>query len=33
MADTYCSDCKKNTEVVHDHAAGDTVCSECGLVL
>nr|GMD92615.1 transcription initiation factor IIB-2-like [Ipomoea batatas] len=33
MADSYCSDCKKNTEVVFDHAAGDTVCSECGLVL
>ncbi|KAK4378011.1 hypothetical protein RND71_004307 [Anisodus tanguticus] len=31
--DTYCSDCKRNTEVVFDHAAGDTVCSECGLVL
>lgn len=33
MADAYCSDCKKNTEVVFDHSAGDTVCSECGLVL
>ncbi|CAI9099874.1 OLC1v1036756C2 [Oldenlandia corymbosa var. corymbosa] len=33
MGDTYCSDCKRNTEVVFDHAAGDTVCSECGLVL
>ncbi|KAK6151308.1 hypothetical protein DH2020_013943 [Rehmannia glutinosa] len=33
MSDTYCSDCKRNTEVVFDHAAGDTVCSECGLVL
>ncbi|XP_041999498.1 transcription initiation factor IIB-2-like [Salvia splendens] len=33
MSDTYCPDCKKNTEVVCDHAAGDTVCSECGLVL
>ncbi|PIA48364.1 hypothetical protein AQUCO_01400758v1 [Aquilegia coerulea] len=31
--DSYCSDCKKNTEVVFDHSAGDTVCSECGLVL
>ncbi|KAL0359552.1 UNVERIFIED_CONTAM: Transcription initiation factor IIB [Sesamum angustifolium] len=31
--DSYCSDCKRNTEVVFDHAAGDTVCSECGLVL
>ncbi|KAK2966738.1 hypothetical protein RJ640_001062 [Escallonia rubra] len=33
MADAYCSDCKRNTEVVFDHSAGDTVCSECGLVL
>lgn len=33
MADAYCSDCKKSTEVVFDHSAGDTVCSECGLVL
>lgn len=33
MVDTYCSDCKKNTEIVVDYSAGDTVCSECGLVL
>ncbi|KAJ0043789.1 hypothetical protein Pint_17850 [Pistacia integerrima] len=33
MSDAYCSDCKKSTEVVFDHSAGDTVCSECGLVL
>ncbi|XP_047253371.1 transcription initiation factor IIB-2 isoform X1 [Capsicum annuum] len=33
MGDTYCSDCKRNTEVVSDYAAGDTICSECGLVL
>ncbi|KAJ3692779.1 hypothetical protein LUZ60_011874 [Juncus effusus] len=33
MSFEYCSDCKKPTEVVFDHAAGDTVCSECGLVL
>ncbi|XP_050223772.1 transcription initiation factor IIB-2-like [Mercurialis annua] len=33
MADSYCSDCKKLTEVVFDHSAGDTICSECGLVL
>ncbi|KAL6337192.1 hypothetical protein AAG906_036506 [Vitis piasezkii] len=33
MADAFCTDCKKNTEVVFDHSAGDTVCSECGLVL
>lgn len=31
--DAYCSDCKKSTEVVFDHSAGDMVCSECGLVL
>nr|CAD1830502.1 unnamed protein product [Ananas comosus var. bracteatus] len=33
MGDAYCPDCKKATEVVFDHSAGDTVCSECGLVL
>ncbi|MCL7044820.1 hypothetical protein MKW94_026530 [Papaver nudicaule] len=33
MGDAYCSDCKRSTEVVFDHSAGDTVCSECGLVL
>ncbi|KAF3794687.1 Transcription initiation factor IIB [Nymphaea thermarum] len=33
MAEPYCRDCKKHTEVVFDHSAGDTVCSECGLVL
>jgi len=33
MADSYCPDCRRTTEVVLDHAAGDTVCSECGLVL
>ncbi|XP_075491790.1 transcription initiation factor IIB isoform X1 [Primulina tabacum] len=33
MADAYCPDCKRATEVVFDHSAGDTVCSECGLVL
>lgn len=33
MADSYCSDCKRATEVVLDHSAGDMVCSECGLVL
>ncbi|XP_058224907.1 transcription initiation factor IIB-2-like [Rhododendron vialii] len=33
MSDVYCSDCKRATEVVFDHSAGDTVCSECGLVL
>ncbi|CAN6444080.1 unnamed protein product [Victoria cruziana] len=33
MSEPYCRDCKKHTEVVFDHSAGDTVCSECGLVL
>ncbi|KAI3946604.1 hypothetical protein MKX01_014462 [Papaver californicum] len=33
MEETYCSDCKRFTEVVSDHSAGDTICSECGLVL
>uniref|UniRef100_A0A7N0VGF5 Cyclin-like domain-containing protein n=1 Tax=Kalanchoe fedtschenkoi TaxID=63787 RepID=A0A7N0VGF5_KALFE len=32
-ADAFGSDCKKNTEVVFDHSAGDTFCSECGIVL
>ncbi|KAJ0866615.1 putative transcription factor TFIIB, Zinc finger, TFIIB-type [Helianthus annuus] len=31
--DAYCSDCRKSTKMVFDHSAGDTVCSECGLVL
>lgn len=33
MADTYCPDCKRQAEVVFDHSAGDTICSECGLIL
>ncbi|KAL5747342.1 hypothetical protein ACOSP7_024339 [Xanthoceras sorbifolium] len=33
MADTFCPDCKRQAEVVFDHSAGDTICSECGLVL
>ncbi|KAI3952937.1 hypothetical protein MKX01_028629 [Papaver californicum] len=33
MEETFCSDCKRFTEVVSDHSAGDTICSECGLVL
>ncbi|KAL3841274.1 hypothetical protein ACJIZ3_025865 [Penstemon smallii] len=32
-SDSYCTDCKRYTEVVFDRSAGDTVCSECGLVL
>nr|GEV06965.1 transcription initiation factor IIB-2 [Tanacetum cinerariifolium] len=33
MSEAYCLDCKCDTEVVLDHSAGDTICSECGLVL
>ncbi|KAK9278943.1 hypothetical protein L1049_028525 [Liquidambar formosana] len=33
MADSFCPECKRNTEVVFDHSTGDTICSECGLVL
>ncbi|KAE8037198.1 hypothetical protein FH972_009808 [Carpinus fangiana] len=33
MGDSFCPECKLATEVVFDHSAGDTVCSECGLVL
>ncbi|XP_073314564.1 transcription initiation factor IIB-2-like [Primulina huaijiensis] len=33
MADTYCPDWKRATEVVFDHSTADTVCSESGLVL
>ncbi|CAD6218377.1 unnamed protein product [Miscanthus lutarioriparius] len=33
MSDSFCPDCKKQTEVAFDHSAGDMVCTECGLVL
>nr|GEV33201.1 transcription initiation factor IIB-2 [Tanacetum cinerariifolium] len=33
MSDAYCLNYKRNTEVVLEHSAGDTICSECGLVL
>ncbi|KAG2617783.1 hypothetical protein PVAP13_3NG183648 [Panicum virgatum] len=35
MADEllHCPDCHRATEVVLDHATGDTVCTECALVL
>ncbi|KEH33482.1 putative transcription factor TFIIB [Medicago truncatula] len=33
MSDAFCSDCKRATDVVFDHSAGNAVCSECGLVL
>ncbi|KAL6620625.1 hypothetical protein ACP70R_035764 [Stipagrostis hirtigluma subsp. patula] len=29
----YCPDCHRATEVVLDHATGDTICTECALVL
>ena len=29
----YCPDCHRATEVVLDHSTGDTVCTECALVL
>ncbi|KAE9605048.1 putative transcription factor TFIIB [Lupinus albus] len=33
MEDQYCSECKTYTSIVYDHCAGDTICSQCGLVL
>lgn len=33
MSDLFCPDCKRSTEVIFDHSAGDTVCFDCGLVL
>ncbi|KAF6175211.1 hypothetical protein GIB67_015897 [Kingdonia uniflora] len=33
MDEEYCIECKKNTQVIFDHAAGDCICFECGLVL
>ncbi|KAL5724762.1 hypothetical protein ACHQM5_007982 [Ranunculus cassubicifolius] len=33
MADMYCPECRRRTHVNLDHAAGDTICVECGLVL
>ncbi|THG13245.1 hypothetical protein TEA_009172 [Camellia sinensis var. sinensis] len=33
MGNVYCLDCKRAMEVVFDHSAEDTVCSECGLIL
>uniref|UniRef100_A0ACD5TE97 Uncharacterized protein n=1 Tax=Avena sativa TaxID=4498 RepID=A0ACD5TE97_AVESA len=29
----YCPDCHRATEVVLDHTTGDTICTECALVL
>ncbi|KAL6181549.1 hypothetical protein ACLB2K_048204 [Fragaria x ananassa] len=33
MSDTFCQVCKCFTEVVSDHASGDTSCSECGTLV
>lgn len=33
MTDGFCTDCKAYTPIVFDHTTGDTICSECGLVL
>lgn len=33
MSNLVCRECKRQTELVHDHAAGDLICSECGLVV
>jgi transcription initiation factor TFIIB len=32
-AEHFCPDCRRATEVVLDHATGDTICTECALVL
>ncbi|XP_034208392.1 transcription initiation factor IIB-like [Prunus dulcis] len=29
----FCSDCKTYTDVVLDHRSGDTICTQCGLIL
>ncbi|EMS60703.1 Transcription initiation factor IIB [Triticum urartu] len=29
----YCPECRRATEVVLDHGTGDTICTECALVL
>ncbi|KAL6131194.1 hypothetical protein ACLB2K_069570 [Fragaria x ananassa] len=31
--DQYCKDCNRTTLTILDHRQGDTICSECGLVL
>ncbi|KAK2643492.1 hypothetical protein Ddye_025255 [Dipteronia dyeriana] len=31
--DSYCLECKQATEIVVDNMLGDTICTECGLVL
>eukprot|EP00850_Spirogloea_muscicola_P007233 SM000036S13277 [mRNA] locus=s36:376827:379170:+ [translate_table: standard] len=33
MSAQFCPECQRATAIVHDHAAGDLVCAECGLVL
>ncbi|KAJ4803877.1 Transcription initiation factor IIB [Rhynchospora pubera] len=32
-SDLYCFECRRETVIIVDHAAGDAICSECGLVL
>ncbi|EFJ38725.1 hypothetical protein SELMODRAFT_266576 [Selaginella moellendorffii] len=32
MQKTVCPDCRREVDIVVDHAAGDTVCMECGLL-
>ncbi|GJM89640.1 hypothetical protein PR202_ga05848 [Eleusine coracana subsp. coracana] len=31
--ETFCPDCRRATEVILDHSTGDTICTECALVL
>ncbi|KAI3947548.1 hypothetical protein MKW98_031769 [Papaver atlanticum] len=33
MEETYCSNCKSVTAVIKDDSTGETICSDCGLVL
>ena len=33
MESSYCKDCNISTMIVFNRATGDTICSECGLVL
>ncbi|KAH7554487.1 hypothetical protein ACOSP7_028120 [Xanthoceras sorbifolium] len=32
-SESYCLGCKKSTEIVVDNRSGDTICTDCGLVL
>ncbi|XWS44388.1 hypothetical protein CRYUN_Cryun15aG0040800 [Craigia yunnanensis] len=33
MENSFCLDCKRETEIIIDYRTGDTICFECGLVL